>query len=136
MEKGNLANIAILFLRVALGVIFLAHGLQKLVGAFGGGGIEGVSRMMQGLHFAPANFWAWVVALVESVGGLFLILGVLPRLSAALIAVVMVVAIAKVHFANGLFAAKGGFEFALLILATCLFFIATGAGKFSLFNRW
>jgi len=136
MIKVNLSNFAIFILRATLGVIFLVHGLQKLFGVFGGSGIEGFTQMLAGLNFAPANFWAWLVAIIEALGGLFLIFGILPRLSSALIAVIMVVAIAKIHAANGLFAMKGGFEYQLLIVAVCLLFVFTGGGKFSLLNKW
>ncbi|MGD9015629.1 MAG: DoxX family protein [Candidatus Omnitrophota bacterium] len=136
MIKGNLSSIAIFILRVTLGVIFLAHGLQKLFGVFGGSGIEGFSQMLAGLNLTPANFLAWLVAIIEALGGLFLIFGILPRLSSALIAVIMAVAIAKIHAANGFFAMKGGFEYQLLILAVCLLFVFTGGGKFSLLNKW
>ena len=136
MIKVNLSNFAIFILRATLGVIFLVHGLQKLFGVFGGSGIEGFTQMLAGLNFAPANFWAWLVAIIEALGGLFLIFGILPRLISALIAVIMIVAITKIHAANGFLAAQGGFEYQLLILTVCILFILTGGGKFSLLNKW
>ena len=136
MNKNDLSSIAIFILRVVLGIIFVAHGLQKLFGAFGDSGIEGFSKMLAGLNFAPAVFWAWFVAIIEAVGGLFLILGILPRLSSTLIAIIMIVAIGKVHVGNGFFAMRGGFEYPLLILAVCALLVLTGGGRFSFFNKW
>ena len=135
MKTDNLGSFAILLVRVTVGVIFFAHGLQKL-GAFGGSGIEGFSGMLKELSFASPILWAWIVVAVETLGGLFLILGILPRINAALIAVVMAVAIAKIHWAKGFFAMQGGFEYPLLILATCLSLAITGGGKFSLYDKF
>ncbi len=136
MNMDNLTNIAILVLRIAVGVIFLAHGMQKLFGAFGGSGIEGFSGMLKGLGFAAPVFWSWVAAIAEGLGGLFLLLGVIPRISAALIAIVILVAIAKVHGPKGFFMMQGGFEYQFLILMTCIALMFTGGGKLSLFNKF
>jgi putative oxidoreductase len=136
MGKVGKMDIAILLLRIALGVIFVAHGAQKLFGLFGGSGIEGLSAMMQGIGMKPAAFWAWVVALSEGVGGLLLLLGILPRVCSGLIAVIMVVAIAKVHGANGFFSQAGGFEYQFLILLVSIGITFSGAGKLSLYNKY
>jgi len=135
MKSEQIFNTALLLLRLILGVIFAAHGMQKLFGAFGGPGLNGVAGMFKELGFSPALFWAWIVALSEGLGGLALILGVLPRIFAGLIAIVMLVAILKVHGSHGLFAGNGGMEYPLLILTVCIFIILVGAGKFSLYNK-
>jgi putative oxidoreductase len=114
----------------------MAHGLQKTFGFFGGHGIEGMAKMLGQMNFNPPVFWAWVVGLSELLGGLFLVLGVIPRISAALIGIIMVVAIVKVHGPQGFFAMQGGFEYQLLILAVAVFLIITGSGKLSLFNKY
>jgi putative oxidoreductase len=136
MEKIQLIDWALLLVRAAVGIIFIAHGAQKLFGAFGGSGIEGTANMVKGLGFTPGLFWAWVVALVETLGGLFLLLGVLPRTSAGFIAIIMLVAIFKVHGANGFFMKNGGIEYQFLILINCVAIMLAGAGGFSLFNRF
>jgi putative oxidoreductase len=136
MKEMSAVNTGILFLRCVLGTVFLAHGLQKLIGAFGGGGIEGTAKMMQQMGLVAPMFWAWVVALSETLGGALLILGVFPRISAAVIAVIMIVAILKVHGHNGLFAGQGGFEYPLLIFAVCVGIILAGGGKYSFLNKW
>ncbi len=129
-------SIALLILRIGLGTIFIAHGSQKLFGAFGGGGIQEVSAMVKNMGFLPPVFWAYALAISEALGGLLVILGFLPRIGAGLIAIVMLVAIFKVHLAKGFFAAQGGFEYQLLILAVCLSLIISGAGNYSLFNKY
>jgi putative oxidoreductase len=136
MDSGRFSDFTVLILRITIGVIFAAHGAQKLFGLFGGSGIEGFANMLGGLGFAPAIFWAWTAAIAEGIGGLFLIAGVLPRLSALAIGITMLVAVATIHGAKGLFASKGGFEYQLLILSVCVSIIMTGSGRFSLFNKF
>ncbi|MFA5117625.1 MAG: DoxX family protein [Candidatus Omnitrophota bacterium] len=116
-------------LRLGLGVVFLGHGLQKAFGLFGGPGIPGFAKMLAGMGFAPASFWAYVAAYVELLGGLFLILGIGVRVSSALIFVLMVVATVKVHLAKGLFLSSGGFEYNLVILCVCLALLLSGPDK-------
>jgi len=135
MREDTFFDTALFILRLSLGAIFIAHGLQKAFGLFGGPGIEGFSKMLAGIGANPVIFWAWAVALVELIGGIFLILGILPRLSAAAIGVVMIVAVAAIHSAKGFFASAGGFEYPLLILAVCLAIVLSGAGRLSIFNK-
>ncbi len=113
------------FLRVAVGVIFVVHGAQKLFGAFDGSGLEGFSRMIAGLGLRPAMAWAAAVALIEFVGGIFLILGMMTRLAALLIAVVMAVAVIFVHLPHGFF----DLEFPLVLFAASLCLLLTGGGR-------
>ncbi len=136
MNRTALTDVAILILRLVLGVIFVVHGMQKLFGAFEGAGIEGLTQMLSSLGFGVPLFWAWVLAISEFLAGIFLILGVLPRLSASLIAVIMAVAIATVHGPAGFFAMQGGFEYQLLTIAACVSLILTGAGKYSFFDKF
>ncbi len=135
LQNKNGMDAAFLVLRIAVGAIFVAHGAQKLFGIFGGGGMDAFSGFVGSLGFAPAFLWAWAAALSEFVCGICLILGVLPRISAAMLSIVMLAAIAKVHAPNGFFAANGGFEFQMLILAACVSLILTGSGKLSVFNK-
>jgi putative oxidoreductase len=116
-------------LRLGLGVVFLGHGLQKVFGLFGGPGIDGFAKMLSGLGFAPAVSWAYLAALVELLGGLFLILGICVRISSALIFIVMAVATVKVHLAKGLFLSSGGFEYNLVIISVCLALLLSGPDK-------
>lgn len=115
-------------LRLTVGAVFIAHGSQKLFGAFGGPGLKGFSMMLGGMGLKPPIAWALLVALVEFLGGIALILGLLTRLSAILLAVVMVVAIVGVHLKQGFF----GFEYPLVLLAACLSLLFTGPGRAAL----
>jgi len=124
-------DLASLVLRLALGIIFSAHGMQKALGLFGGPGIKGFSEMLSGLGFVPAVFWAYVAGYVELLGGLLLIIGLGVRVSSALLLVLITVAAIKVHLANGFFLSSGGFEYTLIIAAACVALVILGAGKYS-----
>ena len=123
-------------LRLVLGVIFFAHGAQKLLGWFGGYGFTGTMGFFTGLLHIPAIF-AFLAIVAEFFGGLGLILGFLTRVAAFGILSNMVVAIAMVHSQFGFFmnwtgAQKGeGYEYHLLVLAATVLLIIRGAGAAS-----
>ncbi|HOP80525.1 MAG TPA: DoxX family protein, partial [Armatimonadota bacterium] len=117
-----------LIIRVVLGIIFMAHGAQKLFGAFDGGGISGTAGFLGDLGLQPASFWAWVVALVEFFGGLAVFIGLLTGVAALLLVANMIVAMAAVHWSQGFFAAQGGFEFPLALAAMALSLVFSGPG--------
>jgi putative oxidoreductase len=119
-------------LRLGLGIMFMAHGLQKAFGLFGGSGIQGFAQMLSGMGFSPAVFWAYVVAYVELLGGLFLIIGFLTRISALLLLITMLVAVIKLHLANGFFMTAGGFEYNFVIIAMCISLLLSGGGQLSI----
>ena len=129
-------NPATLILRLVLGVVFFAHGAQKLLGWFGGPGFSGTMGMFTGYLHIPAPL-AFLAIAAEFFGGLGLILGFLTRIAAFGIAVNMLVAIATVHHSYGFFmnwtgTQKGeGFEYHLLVLAITAYLIIRGAGAFS-----
>jgi putative oxidoreductase len=125
-------ELAPLVIRIALGVVFFAHGSQKLFGAFGGHGITGVIGMMKSLNVNPPVVWAWIVTLAEFLGGLGVLFGLLTRWAALGLAVDMAVAIALVHAKNGFFSGKGGYEFPLALLAMSLALLFWGPGKISI----
>ena len=124
-------------LRVALGVLFFAHGAQKLLGWFGGGGYRGTMHIMNGVMGIPAPFVILVIV-AEFFGGLGLILGLLSRIAAFGIAVDMTVAVLMVHRHFGLFMnwtgrQKGeGFEYHILAIVIALAIMIKGAGALSL----
>jgi putative oxidoreductase len=128
---------ATLLLRLMLGVVFFAHGAQKILGWFGGPGFSGTMGIFTGYLHIPAPF-AFLAMAAEFFGGLGLILGFLTRIAAFGIAVNMVVAVAMVHSSFGFFmnwtgTQKGeGVEYHLLTLAITAFLIIRGAGAFSL----
>ena len=123
-------------LRVVLGIVFFAHGAQKMLGWFGGFGFSGTMELFTRMLHIPAPL-AFLAIVAEFFGGIGLILGFLTRIAAFGIAVNMAVAILKVHHAFGFFmnwtgTQKGeGFEFHLLALAMLVFLIIRGAGGFS-----
>ena len=129
---------AMLVLRLALGIVFLAHGSQKVLGLFGGPGLARVFTMFSGMGIPP--FFTALDVAAEFLGGLFLIVGFLTRISALGIAVVMVVAVYMVHWHNGFFmnwfgrmpAGKEGFEYHILAIGAAIALVCKGAGRFSL----
>ena len=130
-------NTATAILRLVLGVVFFAHGAQKMLGWFGGPGFSGTMGLFTGYLHIPAPLAVLAIA-AEFFGGLGLILGFLTRIAAFGIAVNMVVAIVMVHSPFGFFmnwsgAQKGeGFEYHLLALAMTAFLMIRGAGALSL----
>jgi putative oxidoreductase len=121
-----------LALRLAAGVIFTAHGAQKLFGWFGGYGLEGTAGWMASIGLEPGYLLALMAGSAEFFGGLFLILGLLVRPSAIVLALTMVVAIVTVHLEHGLFMSNNGYEFALALLAISVGLAFRGAGSVSL----
>ena len=123
-------------LRVVLGVIFFAHGAQKLLGWFGGYGFSGTMGFFEQMGIPTAL--AFLAIAAEFFGGLGLLLGLLGRIAAFGVMVNMVVAILMVHRHFGLFMnwagnQKGeGFEFHLLAIAMLLAVLIKGSGAFSL----
>ncbi len=118
---------ALLFVRIAAGLVFLYHGSAILFGAFGGPGLQGFS----GFTHMPI-FVAFLVGLAQFAGGLAIITGVLARLGAACIAIVMAGAILLVHLSHGFDVSKGGVEFALTQFLIAVALLFTGAGHFTL----
>ena len=111
------AGWAPLALRLPVGIIFVAHGAQKLFGWFGGHGLTGTGQWMASIGLEPGLLMALLAGGAEFLGGLALILGLLVRPAAAALAVTMVVAILAVHIGNGLFMSNNGYEFGLALLA-------------------
>lgn len=123
---------AALALRLPLGIIFAAHGAQKLFGWFGGYGLQGTGQWMESIGLEPGVLLAALSGSAEFFGGLFLILGLLVRPSALVLAVTMVVAIFSVHINNGLFMSNNGYEFGLALLAGSVSLLISGAGRASI----
>lgn len=129
-------SVATAILRVVLGVVFFAHGAQKMLGWFGGYGYSGTMGFFTGTMHIPAVF-AFLAIAAEFFGGLGLIVGFLIRIAAFGIAVNMLIAIAMVHGPFGFFmnwsgSQKGeGYEYHLLALAMTTFLMIRGAGAFS-----
>jgi putative oxidoreductase len=124
----GLQRLAVLLLRLLLGVVFVMHGSQKLLG---GGGIEGFAAGLAKMGIEPHVLLAWVVAITEFVGGICIIFGFLTRFWAAGLVIDMAVAVFKVHLVNGFFVSKNGFELALTLGVLALAVVFTGPGSLS-----
>ena len=132
---GTHHNYGLTVLRIALGIVFLAHGSQKMLGIFGGAGFSGTMGFFESMGI-PAVF-AFLAICAEFFGGIGLILGLLGRIAAFGILCNMLVAISMVHLPNGFFMnwtgqQKGeGFEYHLLVLAIAVVIIWQGSGASS-----
>jgi putative oxidoreductase len=123
---------ALLVARVIVGVIFAAHGAQKLFGAFGGPGLAMMVKMMGPLGYP--------VSIGEFFGGVGLIFGFLTRFSAASLIVIMIGAIAMVHGKNGFFMGTGpdstmsqsGFEYNLALIGLLAPIMIAGPGRYAI----
>lgn len=123
-EDRLAVDVALLVARLAVGIIFAAHGSQKIFGAFGGPGLSGIVGML-----GPIGY---LVAIGEFFGGLGLIVGFLSRFSAASIIVIMIGAIAMVHGKNGFFLDKHGFEYNQALIGLLAPILIAGPGKFAI----
>ncbi len=129
-------DLALLVLRVCLGIVFVAHGSQTALGMFGGPGISGFSEMLSGLGFKPAVVWAGIAAYTELIGGAFLVLGIFTRVAALFILIFITVAALKVHLARGFFLQAGGFEYNFVIACICIALMLAGGGKFGIIKKF
>jgi len=128
--NGSAVDWALLIARIIVGTVFMAHGAQKLFGAFGGPGLSAVVQMMGPLGY--------LVTVGEFFGGLGIIVGFLSRFSAASITLIMLGAIGLVHGKFGFFMNWGGkqagegFEYHLLAIALLLTIAIAGPGRFAI----
>jgi len=118
--------------RLAVGILFMAHGAQKLFAWFGGYGLEGTAGWMTSIGLEPGLLMATLAGSAEFFGGLFLVLGLLVRPAGLVLAATMLVAIFTVHFENGLFMSNNGYEYALALFVASLGLAIRGAGSLSL----
>ncbi len=131
-----MVDLGMLVLRLGLGIMFMAHGLQKAFGLFSGPGIKGFSEALSGLGFGYPVFWAYIAAYTELIGGLFLILGLFTRGASALLLILMLVAVFKVHAKKGFFLSQGGFEYAFVIICALVAVILSGPAEYSVIKRF
>jgi len=124
-----------LALRIPVGIIFAAHGAQKLFGWFGGYGLEGVGQWMESIGITPGYLMALLAGSAEFFGGLALVVGLLVRPAALSLLVSMLVAVFAVHWANGFFMANNGYEYAMILAVISAALMVEGAGKLSLDRR-
>ncbi len=117
-------EVSLLVVRVAAGVVFAAHGAQKLLGIWGGKGLAATVEQMGALGYP--------VTIGEFFGGLGLIVGFLTRFSAASNILIMLGAIGMVHGKNGFFMSAGGFEYNLALIGLMVPTLLAGPGQYSI----
>lgn len=127
MNQSRLTTTAITTLRIVLGFLFAAHGWQK----FNEWTIAGTQASFAKMGVPAAEIAAPAVAVLELAGGIALILGILTRVVAALLALNMLGALFLIHAPAGVFAANGGYELVLLLAAGAFALALTGAGRAS-----
>ena len=125
-------SLSALPLRVITGIIFAAHGAQKLFAWFGGYGLDGTGQWMESIGLAPGYLMALMAGSAEFFGGLLLIAGFLTRPTSFILAITMVVAILTVHIDNGLFMSNNGYEFGLSLITITIALFILGGGKYSI----
>ncbi|MGZ0067016.1 DoxX family protein [Microbacterium arborescens] len=121
------ASVGLLILRVALGGIFIAHGAQKIFED----SLSATADAFAGMGVPLAPVLGPAVAVLELTGGILLVLGLLTRPIALLLAVTMVVALVLVHLPAGFWAADGGYEYVAVLAAGGVALALTGAGRLS-----
>lgn len=123
-------GLGIAILRIVVGIVFFAHGLQKLL-MFGIGGFTG---FLTQVGVPLPGLFAVIVIAVEVLAGLALILGIATRWAALPLAVDMIVALLTVHLANGFFMSDNGIELVLTLLSATVALAFLGSGAFALDN--
>ncbi|MEV6649630.1 DoxX family membrane protein [Streptomyces sp. NPDC051219] len=127
----NRRDLGLLTLRLGTGAVLAAHGTQKLLGWFGGGGIEATAAAMESMGFKPGRQSAIAAGLGEAGGGALLALGLATPVAGAAAAGAMAGAV-SVHAPAGFFAQSGGFEYPAFLGFTAAGIGVAGAGRYSL----
>jgi putative oxidoreductase len=127
-------NLALLGLRLVVGLGFAAHGSQKLFGVFGGHGIQGTAGFFEQIGLKPGKVHAWFAGGLEFLGGLGIAFGLLTPFAAAGLIAVMTAAVLTVHLKNGFFVTNQGYEYNLVLVAAVFALAGIGAGQWSLDN--
>ena len=128
-------DVALLILRLVIGLYVAAHGAQKLFGWFKGPGLKGTEGFLGGmLGFRPARVWAPALALAEFGGGLLMAAGLLGALGPIAIMAGQLTATLVVHWAKGPWGSEGGYEQTLTNLAVALAVAIAGVGRYSIDN--
>ena len=125
-------DIALLGLRLAVGLGFTAHGAQKLFGVFGGHGLERTAHFFERIGLRPGRIHAWAAGTAEFLGGLLIALGLVTPVAAAALIAVMTAAVVTVHLRNGFFVSSNGYEYNLVLAATVFALAGIGGGDWSL----
>jgi putative oxidoreductase len=125
-------DLALLVLRVVVGLFFAGHGAQKLFGKFGGHGLDGTAGFFESLGMRPGRVHAAAAGAAELTAGVLLVLGLATPLAAALIIAVMTVAIVTAHASKGPWVTDGGYEYNVVLIAAAFALAGAGPGELSL----
>ena len=125
-------DIALLVLRVVVGLFFVGHGAQKLFGWFGGHGIDGTAGFFDSIGMRPGRRNALIAGGAEFGGGVLLVLGLVTPLAALMITATMLVAIFTVHAKNGPWVTDSGWEYNAVLIAVMFALTGAGPGEVSL----
>jgi putative oxidoreductase len=125
-------KLGLALLRSIVGGLFVGHGLQKLAGWFGGGGLSETAKAFEGLGLRPGKVHAVAAGAGEAGGGALLAGGLFTPLAASVLSGVMITAIRTVHAPKGVWATKGGYEYNLVLLAIVFALADVGPGPWSL----
>jgi len=134
MDKNKFFNLSMFTLRVVVGFIFAVHGAQKLFGMFGGIGLEGTVKMVEGISFLNPYLVAVAWASIELVGGIFLIFGILARWSALFIMLTVLIHLWKFDLTYDSLMQSMNIEYNALILSSCLSIVLMGGGSWSVWD--
>lgn len=131
---AGLQSLALPILRAGLGLILMAHGSQKILGMFGGMGINGNAALFDKLGYHPGMFWGTLVGCTELFGGALLVIGLFTRPAALAVMIFMIFSI-QFTSAKGFFWSQGGMEYSILILLAALVFAIRGGGDYSVDSK-
>ena len=129
-------DLALLVLRLVVGLLFVGHGAQKLFGVFGGGGLEGTAGMFDNIGLQPGWLHARAAGTAEFLGGALIALGLFTPFAAAALIGVMTTAVIAVHARNGIWNTNQGYEFNVVLSAAVFALAGIGAGAWSLDNAF
>ena len=124
-QSNRLHEITYWGIRASIGVIFFVYGIQKFDPIW----------QQHLVNFGLPPELQIPVALAETIGGVFLIVGFMTRITGAIFSIIMLDAIFHIRWENGFFIAQGGWDYDLALLAMTLFVIATGPGKISINSK-
>lgn len=124
---SNRCECALSIVRMMLGIIFILHGAQKVLGLFGGPGLQGFVQWSATMGI-PSPL-AYLAAFAELIGGLLLLFGIATEVGAVLVIGLMLGALWFVHFKNGFFIQNNGYEYALSLLVFAVAVLIGGPGK-------
>jgi putative oxidoreductase len=129
----NNTDLALLVLRVAVGVVISMHGFMKLGWVGKGGSPAGIAGWFHNnLGFRPGIFWAWVSIVAEALGGILVVLGLFGPFPAAAVAADLVVVTIVAHVPKGFWSGNGGWEFPVPLAAGAFAIALIGNGQYSL----